>query len=100
MLRRIEYFVCRAVLHDVAGIHDRYFFAHARNNAEVVSYHYYAHSELFAKLLHKLKYLSLNRNVKRGGRLVGDKKLRLARKRYGYHDTLTHAARQLVRILL
>ena len=43
--------------------------------------------------------LRLHRHVERGGGFVGDQQLRFAGQRHGDHRPLTHAARQLVRIL-
>ena len=43
--------------------------------------------------------LRLDRDVERGGRLVGDQQLRIAGERHGDHHALAHAARELVRIL-
>ena len=50
--------------------------------------------------LHQFQDLRLDRDVQRGGRLVGDDQLGLAGQRDGDHDALAHAAGKLVRILL
>ena len=44
--------------------------------------------------------LGLDRDVQRGGRLVGDQQLRLAGQRHGDHHPLAHAAGELVRVVV
>ena len=56
--------------------------------------------ELGLQLVEQLQDLGLDGHVERGGRLVGDQELRIARQRHGDHDALPHAARELVRVLL
>ena len=55
---------------------------------------------LFLQIVHELQDLRLDRNVQSRGRLVRDEQLRLAGQCHGDHDTLTHTAGQLMRILL
>ena len=43
--------------------------------------------------------LGLDRDIQRGGRLVGDQQLRLGGERDGDHHALAHAAGELVRVL-
>ena len=50
------------------------------------------------EVLEQIKDLRLNGDVKRRGRLVGNDQLRLAGERHRDHRTLTHPARELVRI--
>ncbi len=52
-----------------------------------------------ADLAQEVQHLGLDRDVERGGRLVGDQQLRLERETHGDHRPLLHAARELVRIL-
>ena len=53
---------------------------------------------LRADIFHQLQDLSLDGNVKSGGGLVRDKKLRLAGHRHSDHNTLAHTAGKLMRI--
>ncbi|CCZ36011.1 putative peptide transport system ATP-binding protein [Firmicutes bacterium CAG:646] len=56
-------------------------------------------SFLFFQDIHQFQDLRLNRNVQSCSWLIGDQKLRLTCQRHGDHDTLTHTAGKLVRIL-
>ena len=47
---------------------------------------------------HQVEDLRLDGHVERGGRLVGDQHLGVARQRHGDHHALAHAARKLMRI--
>ena len=55
---------------------------------------------LLAQLAQQVEDLRLDRDVERGGRLVGDQQRRRAGERHGDHHALAHAAGQLVRILV
>ena len=46
---------------------------------------------LAAQAVDQLQNLRLNRDVERGGRLVGDQQLGAAGDRHGDHDALSHA---------
>ena len=50
------------------------------------------------QILEQLDDLRLDRDVERGGRLVGDQHVGLAQQRHGDHDALAHAAAELMRI--
>ena len=52
------------------------------------------------KLANQVENLRLNRDVERGGRLVGDEQLRLARQRHRDHHPLAHPAGELMRIIV
>ena len=65
-----------------------------------MSNHNNRHSELFLKSAHKLENLSLNCNVERRCRLVGNEDIGLAGERHGNHNSLAHTARKLVGVLL
>jgi len=43
--------------------------------------------------------LRLDRDIERGGRLIGDQKFRLRGQRQGHHGALAQAAGELVRVL-
>ena len=51
-------------------------------------------------VLHQFQNLSLNGNVQSRRGLVGNQDIGIAGKRHGNHDALTHATRELVRILV
>ncbi len=52
------------------------------------------------RFAHQLDDLRLHGDVERGGRLVGDQKIRPAGERDGDHHALAHAAGKLVRVIL
>ena len=51
-------------------------------------------------VLQQVEDLRLDRDVERGGRLVGDQQLRMARQRHRDHHALPHAAGELVRVVV
>ena len=55
--------------------------------------------EVALQRLHQFEDLRLDRDIERGGRLIGDQELRLADQRHGDHHALAQAARQFMRIL-
>ena len=55
---------------------------------------------LGAQIAHQLDDFRLHGHVERGGRLVGDQEVRTACERDGDHHALTHAAGQLVRVIV
>ncbi len=57
------------------------------------------HAELVLQPLQQLEDLRLDGHVERGGRLVGDEQRRAAGERHRDHHPLSHATRELVRIL-
>ena len=56
------------------------------------------HAGVGAQALQQLQDLQADRDVERGGRLVGDQELRVARERHRDHRALALAAGELVRI--
>jgi len=58
------------------------------------------HVARFLQVLEQVHDLFLDRDVERGGRLVGHEQLRLAGERHRDHDALLHAAAELVRIIV
>mmetsp|Transcript_260 Transcript_260/g.402 ORF Transcript_260/g.402 Transcript_260/m.402 type:complete len:233 (+) Transcript_260:238-936(+) len=58
------------------------------------------HAKLLAQLFYQLKDLGLDRHVERRCRLVRDQNLGVASQSNRDHHALTHAARELVRIIL
>jgi hypothetical protein len=87
-------------LDDLAGVHDDDLVRHLGHDAEVVGDEHDRHPVLLAQAAHELEDLRLDRDVERGGRLVGDQQVGVGRERHGDHHALAHAAGQLVRILL
>ena len=57
-------------------------------------------ARFLAEHAHQVEDLRLDGDVERSGRLVGDKKIRLAGERHRDHDALAHAAGEPVRIVV
>src|SRR5579859_1015742 len=98
--RVVEDLVGGAGFDDVAGIHDVDAIGDARDNTQVVGDHDDRHAQLLAQTLDQVQNLGLNRHVERGRRLVSQQELRFAAEGHGNHDALTHAARELVRVIV
>jgi hypothetical protein len=87
-------------LRDLACVHDRHPVRPAGDHAQVVGDQDDGHPEAQPQVVNQLQDLLLDRDVQRRGGLVGDQQLRLARQCHGDHHALSHAAGELVRILL
>jgi hypothetical protein len=68
-------------------------------NAEVVSDNYHRRAKFFSKVAHEFENLGLNRDVKRSGRLVSDNQSGIATQGHRDHDSLAHAAAELVWVI-
>jgi hypothetical protein len=98
MLGPVEDRVGVTLLDDPAGVHDCDLVGHLRDDAEVVRDHYDRGVELALQTLDQLEDLRLDRDVERGGRLIGDQQLRVVCQRHRDHRALAHAAGELVGI--
>ena len=98
MLGRGEHALDRALLDDLAGIHNADPVGEFAHDAEIVGNEQHRHAEPLLRVLEQFQNLRLHRDVERGGRLVGDQQVRLVRQRHGNHHALTLAARELMRI--
>ena len=88
------------LLDDLAGVHHCDPIAHLGDHPEVVGDQDDRGAGLVAQIAHEVEDLGLDRHVERGGGLVGDQQLGLARKRHRDHDPLRHPAGHLVRVRL
>ena len=79
-------------LHDAAAIHDRDTIGVARDHAEIMRDQQQRRAGLTRNFFQEIQNLRLNRDVQRGGRLVGDDETRLTGQRHRNHDALAHAA--------
>ena len=89
----------RAGLHDPAGIHDRHAVACLRHHAQIVGDQDHAHAQVRPQAQQQSQDLILDGDVQCRGRLVGEQQAGRARQRDRDHDALTHAARELVRVV-
>ena len=96
----VENVVGRASLADSSAVHDDDLVSHLSDDAQIVGNDDDGHVELLLKFLHQLEDLCLDGNVQSGCRFIRDEDVGLGYQRHGDHDTLTHTARELVRILL
>src|SRR5260221_14642751 len=83
---------------EVAAVHDDDAIGAARHDTKVMGDEYDGGVEVAPQTGDELKNLRLDRHVERGGWLVGDQQLRIARERDSDHDALAHAAAELVGI--
>ena len=97
---RMDHGIDRSDLDDPARVHHRDAVAGLGDHAHVVGDEHDRGAVLLAEALQQRNDLRLDRDVERGGRLVGDDQARLAGKRQGDDDALAHAAGELVRILV
>ena len=90
---------CGSLFNNLTAVHNNNVVRHLVDNSEVVRDKHYRGAVFSLQVVHQTEYLRLNGNVKRRGRFVRYKNVGFAGKRHGYHNTLTHTARKLVRIL-
>jgi hypothetical protein len=88
------------LLDGAAGVHDDDAVGHLGDDPEVVGDEQDRHADLVLQLAHEVEDLRLDGHVERGGRLVGDQQLGVARQRHRDHHALAHPARHLVRVVL
>ena len=100
MARPREQLARARLLDDVARVHDDDVVAGLGDDAEIVRDEQKRHAELAPQPRQELEDLRLDRDVERGGRLVGDHQRRAAGERHGDHHALAHAAGHLVRIVV
>ncbi len=62
----------RAVFHHFASVHHVYSVRDVIDHAKIVAHEQHAHPQLCTEPEQQVEYLLLNRDVKRGCRLVGD----------------------------
>ena len=94
--RLVEELTSGCALEDLAGIHDVDAVAKSRDDREVVGDEYDGGAEVSLAFANEIEDLGLNGDVKRGRRFVGDEDLGPRDERHRDHDTLTHAAGELV----
>jgi hypothetical protein len=99
MLRRPEESAALRQLDDLSGVHHRDPVRHLCHDGQVVRDEEQRHAALLLQLEQQLEDLRLDRDVERGGGLVGDQHLGVHRERPGDHHALLQAARELERIL-
>src|SRR5260221_11089718 len=85
-------------LGEVARVHDDDAIGDARHDTKVMGDEYDGGVEVAPQTGDELENLRLDRHVERGGWLVGDQELRLARKRDSDHCALAQAYAEMVGI--
>ena len=99
MARLIENVVYRARFHNFSCIHHIYKIGYFRHHTQIVRDINNGDAGALLNILNKLQNFCLHCYIQRRGWLVANQKLWPACKRNGYHHTLAHAARKLVRIV-
>ncbi len=92
MARPVEDFLRLTLLGDARRVHHDDAVGVARHHAEIVGDDDQRNVELARQILHQFENLRLDGDVERGGRLVGDDQLRIARESDRDHHALAHAA--------
>ena len=98
--RRLEHLVDVAGLDHTPRVHHADAVTHRADDAEVVGNEEDGGVELGSELADEVEHLGLDRGIETRRRLVEHQQGRLGGQRHRDHDTLQHAARQLVRIAL
>ena len=75
-----------------SAVHDGDPIDQLRDYAQIMGDEEHRNVEPVAQLAKQAKDLDLDRDIERGGRLIGDQDLRTAGQRDGDHDPLPHAA--------
>ena len=100
MAALVEDFLSSTELDGTAGVHNHNLIGHIGDDAQVMGNHNNGVAVLLLHLLHELDNLSLNGNIQSRRGLVGNQDIGIAGKSHSDHDTLTHTAGELVRILI
>ena len=98
VLRAREQFVDRSALHDPAGVHHGHLVTDLCHHTQVMGNQDDRRIDFAAQVAHQFENLGLRRDIERRRRLVGDQQSGPVEQCHCDHHTLTHAARQLVRI--
>ena len=96
--RALEQILGARLLDLSPGIHHHHPVGILGDHAHVVGDQDDRGAERLLQFAHQVEDLGLDRHVERGGRLVRDQQLGVARHRHRDHHALAHAARELVRI--
>ena len=96
----IEHLLDRSLFDDASGVHDAHAVAHRADDAHVVGDQQDRGPRLAAQVADEVEHLGLDGRVEAGRRLVEHEQLRIAGQRHRDHDSLEHAAGQLVRIAI
>ena len=95
----LEHGLRRALLDDLAGVHDVDPVADLDEDGEVVRDEQHGESELALELLQQRQHLGLHHHVERGRGLVGDHEVRAAGKCHRDHHSLLLTPGELMRII-
>jgi len=96
----VENLLSRTGFNDFAGVHDCGSMGPLRNDSQIMGDQDQPHAIFTFQVVNEFEYLGLNGYIECCCWLIGNQKTRLAGKRHGYHDSLTHAAAQLVGIVV
>src|SRR5688572_24246224 len=97
VLRVVDDLLHGADLHDAARVHHGHAVRGFRDDTHVVRDQHDGGAVVAAQALQERDDLRLDRDVERGGRLVGDDEARVGAERKRDHDALAHTAGELVR---
>ena len=89
-----------ALFHIASRIHHIDSIRHSRNNAKVMSNQHNGSPKRFLNSLNHFQNLCLNCHIQRRCWFVSNENFRVICYRYRNHNPLTHASRELVRVLM
>ena len=98
MPRPAQQLLARALLHDLAGVHDGDPVGHHVHHAEIVGDEEHCRAGGGGEVADQLKDLGADGGVERRGRLVADEEARAHGHGHGDHHPLLEAAGELVRV--
>ena len=78
-------------------VHHQNVIGHTSDDTQVVGNHDSRRTGFVLRLIHNLKHLRLNGDVKRGSRLIRNKHARIVGNCHCDHDALAHTAGELMR---
>ena len=85
-------FFNRSFLNLASGVHNHYSLSHFSYGCHIVCDQNDRCSCLVPEIMKKFKYMSLNCDIQRRGRFIGNKHFRLTGKRNGNHYPLAHSS--------
>ena len=100
VLRMVDHLVHRPNLGNAPGIHDGHTVACFGNHTHVVRDEHHGCTAFFANVFQEANDLRLNGHVQCCGGLIGHNQLGLSRQGQGNDHPLTHATRELVRVMV
>jgi hypothetical protein len=95
----VQKFRGRRLFNNRAGVHHVDLVGEFRDDPQIMGDQQDAHSGRSLNLVQVIQDLTLNRDIKGGGRLIGDEQTGIAGDGHGQHDSLEHSAGHAMRVI-